>query len=205
MTNYSNPRLEAVIDLMSGGDKSRPTGPASHDAGGKSRLAMLPGTVGDAEISDCGRYRLWLSRAWEASPDSPHSYALWIGMNPSVAEADVDDPTIRREIAFTKAMGISSYVKCNVMDYRATDPKALLTVAPRSPGNLECIVRHAECAARVILAYGALPQKLRRYADDVVTALRRRSITTWCMGKTANGSPRHPLYLPGTAQLESWP
>jgi hypothetical protein len=177
----------------------------AHDAGGKSRLPMLDGVVGDAEFSECGRYRLWLSRAWEEPPDAPYSYALWIGMNPSVAEADVDDPTIRREIAFTKAMGISGYVKCNVMDYRATDPKVLLSVTPRSDDNLRCIFEHAEYAARVILAYGALPKKLRRYADDVIAVLQRKNVPLWCMGKTANGSPRHPLYLPGTAQPEPWP
>lgn len=177
-----------------------------HDAGGKTRLPLLPGHIGDAEFSECGRYRLWLSRAWETPPDTPYSYALWIGMNPSTAEGDVDDPTIRREIAFTKAMGISSgYVKCNVMDYRATDPKQLLTVSPCSPKNLECIFRHAECAERVILAYGSLPKRLRRYADDVVSMLRRKGLPTYCMGKTASGAPRHPLYLPSTAKCEPWP
>lgn len=175
-----------------------------HDAGGKSRLSMLDGVEGDAEFSECGRYRPWLSRTWD-DPSDRGGYALWIGMNPSVAEADLDDPTIRREMAFTKAMGLSRYVKCNVMDYRATNPKALLAVAPRSADNLVCILRHAEYADRVILAFGALPKKLRRYADDAVAALRRANIETWCMGKTAGGAPRHPLYLPGSAQLEPWP
>lgn len=177
-----------------------------HDAGGKSRLALLPGVIGDAEFSECGRYRLWLSRDWFASDPNitgPAAYALWIGMNPSVAEGNVDDPTIRREVAFTKAMGLTTYIKCNIMDYRATSPKALLAVTPRSDRNLDCILKHAEYAERVILAYGTLPKKLRRYADDVLRALRGTPL--YCMGKTADGSPRHPLYLPNTAQLEPWP
>lgn len=178
---------------------------APHDPGGKTRMRLLPDCIGDAEFSDCLRYRHWLSRDWSASDESgpPFSYALWIGMNPSTAEADVDDPTIRREIAFTKAMGLSVYVKCNVMDYRATDPKALLSVSPRSGENLPCILRHAKYAGRVVLAYGALPNKLRRYADEVVSALRGTPL--YCMGKTASGAPRHPLYLPGDAQCVPWP
>lgn len=178
-----------------------------HDAGGKTRLAMIDGVDGKAEFSECGRYRLWLSRdwSWQRLTDGRNQFALWIGMNPSVAEADVDDPTIRREMAFTRAAGLQTYVKCNVMDYRATDPKALLSIAPRSDKNIECIVGMASSprCSRIIAAWGALPKPLRRYADDVVTALRGKQL--YCLGRTANGSPRHPLYLPGTAQLEAWP
>ncbi|HEX3862743.1 MAG TPA: DUF1643 domain-containing protein [Stellaceae bacterium] len=98
----------------------------AHDPGGKTKLAMIAGVDGKAEFSPCGRYRYWLSRDWSMRrfSDGRAPYALWIGMNPSVAAADVDDPTIRREMAFTKVMGIDVYVKCNIMDYRATDPTA---------------------------------------------------------------------------------
>lgn len=178
-----------------------------HDAGGKSRLRMLDGIDGNAEFSACGRYRYWLSRdwSWRRLTDGRSQFALWIGMNPSVAEADVDDPTIRREMAFTKAMSIDTYVKCNVMDYRATNPKVLFSVIPRSDKNIECIAGMAAShyCVRVICAWGALPKPLRRYADDVVAALRGTQL--YCMGKTANGAPRHPLYLPNTAQCEPWP
>lgn len=176
-----------------------------HDPGGKTRLPMIPGVDGKAEFSECGRYRYWLSRNWcmRRFSDGRSPYALWIGMNPSTAEANVDDPTIRREMAFTKAMFIDVYVKCNVMDYRATLPKTLLSVAPRSDKNIECIVGMAKDARIVIAAWGALPRSLRRYADDVVSALRGTPL--YCMGKTANGSPRHPLYLPGNAQCVPWP
>ena len=60
----------------------------------------------------------------------------------------------------------------------------------------------AKNADRVIAAWGTLPKPLRRYADDVVRALRGTPI--YCMGKTKDGSPRHPLYLPATATLELW-
>lgn len=177
-----------------------------HDAG-KSRLPMIEGVDGKAEFSECGRYRLWLSRdwSWRRLSDGRSQFALWIGMNPSVAGADVDDPTTRREMAFTRVMGLDTYVKCNVMDYRATDPKALLSVAPRSDQNIECIVNMASSrrCASIIAAWGALPKPLRRYADDVVAALRGRQLH--CFGKTASGAPRHPLYLPGTARPEPWP
>lgn len=57
--------------------------------------------------------------------------------------------------------------------------------------------------ALIVAAWGALPKPLRRYADDVVAALRGKQLH--CFGKTASGAPRHLLYLPGTARLEAWP
>lgn len=177
--------------------------PLPHDPGGKVRLPLQDGVIGDAEFSPCGRYRLWLSRSWPDEPGQWPGFALWIGMNPSTAESNVDDPTIRREIAFTKAMGIGGYVKCNIMDYRATNPKSLLTVIPRSDKNLRCIFDHAQVAKRVIVAWGALPKPLRHYADDVISVMRGHQL--FCMGKTRNGSPRHPLYLPNNAECVPWP
>jgi hypothetical protein len=172
---------------------------ALHDPGGKTRLPLLPGVDGRAEFSPCGRYRYWLARDWgfRRYTDGREPYALWIGMNPSTAEADVDDPTIRREMAFTKAMGLDFYLKVNVMDYRATDPKALLApgIVPCSDENLNCITGVAPGAARIVLAWGALPKRLQCYADRVLVALRDKPL--FCMGKTASGNPRHPLYLRG--------
>lgn len=177
-----------------GGQKNR------HDPGGKVRLRLPDGVRGRAEFSPCGRYRYWLSREWgeEFSP-----YVLWIGMNPSTAEADVDDPTIRREINFSRAWGFTSFVKVNVLDYRATDPKALLTVQPRSDVNLPCITTFAARAGRIVLAWGALPKPLRRYADDVIAVLRGYPL--YCMKKTKSGAPHHSLYLPYTSVCSPWP
>lgn len=175
----------------------------AHDPGGKTRLAMIPGVVGNAEFSPCGCYRHWLSRNWDwrlKTDGRCGPWALWIGMNPSTAEADVDDPTIRREMAFSKAMMIDVYVKVNVMDYRATDPKRLRDVTPRSDRNLQFIKELADGAGKIICAWGALPKPLRRYADDVLTLLHDKPL--YCMGRTADGSPRHPLYLPGNASVE---
>lgn len=179
---------------------------AEHDAGGKSRLAMIHGVEGKAEFyGERNEYRLWLSRnwSWRRFTDGRYPYALWIGMNPSVAAADIDDPTIRREMQFTEAMGIECYVKCNVMDYRSTDPKRLLAVeAPCSDKNRECIAGMARNACIVIAAWGALPKPLRKYADAVITVLSETPL--YCMGVTKDYSPRHPLYLPKTAKPMVW-
>jgi hypothetical protein len=156
--------------------------------------------TGGATFSDCGRYRPLLWREWDAAP-AP-GYVLWVGMNPSTADGDVDDPTVRRECDFTAMWGFGVYRKCNVMDFRATQPKALLEpgVVPRSEINLAMILEQARSADLVILAFGSLHKKLSDYGRETVRALDDAGIQAWCLGVTANGSPKHPLYLPKNAE-----
>jgi len=175
----------------------------AHDPGGKTRLALLPGVTGDAEFSECGRFRYWLSREWglRQFSDGREPYALFIGMNPSTAEANVDDPTIRREIALTHRLGLERYIKTNVMDYRATSPKMLLApgVQPCSDANRPTIRRLAERAGTIIICHGRLHKKLRRYGELVLADLRGRDL--WCLGCNDDGSPKHPLYLAADTPL----
>jgi hypothetical protein len=126
-------------------------------------------------------------------------------MNPSTAEAHVDDPTIRREIEFTRRLGLTSYVKCNVFNYRATDPKQLLRVErPASEENLRTIVTMAAGADMVVAAWGSLPKALRGYASEVAGAVLGCGRMLTCLGTTADGSPRHPLYVRGDAAFMLW-
>jgi len=175
----------------------------AHDPGGRTRSPLPPGMRGDALFSGCGRYRHWLSREWGgAAPGDPHM--LWIGMNPSTARHDVNDPTIVREYGFTERLtGMRAYAKMNVADYRATDPKALVApgVVARSPVNLPMIRERAADAAVVVMACGLLPRPLRHLFVETVEALRRDSRDLWCLGTTADGTPKHPLYLKASTPL----
>ena len=52
----------------------------------------------DALLSEDRKYRYLLSRAWdEAKPT-----VLFIGLNPSTADEETDDPTIRKCINYAK-------------------------------------------------------------------------------------------------------
>lgn len=176
----------------------------NHDAGGKIRNKLPLGMEGHAQFSACGRYRLHLSRYWVGVPDR---LALWIGMNPSVADASFDDPTIRREVNFTRAWGLGPYLKMNVMDYRATNPKELLRLScpACSEDNLVTIVRAAKAAEKIILAYGVLPGPLRQHGQALLRELRAAGHKLWCVGLTKDGSPRHPLYVAKDNSLIEFP
>jgi hypothetical protein len=192
----------------------------THDPGGKVRLKLQPGVRGMAGLSPCGHYRYWLSRFWDddtlpieglrlvvdnSAKSGIQPYALWIGMNPSTAEADIDDPTIRKEMHFTRAMGLSGYIKCNVMDYRATYPMELqaLGVKPCSDENHTTIAKMARHAEVIIAAWGALNRPVKNFATSV--ALMLSGYELLCMGTNKDGSPKHPLYLANTTEPQIWP
>ena len=177
-----------------------------HDPGGKVSTALPKDMVGHAEFyGENDEYRLWLDRMWGGATIAT-PYILWIGMNPSTATAEVNDPTITREINFTKAWGYSGYVKCNTMDFRATNQRDLLQpgVQPRSDRNMPTILDYAKRADKIILCYGVPHKSLQCFGKDTVDMLRLRGHGSklFCMGRTLLGSPRHPLYLRSDTQLE---
>jgi hypothetical protein len=167
------------------------------------RLPIQPGVRGAAEFSACGRYRHWLSRCWRGD-EHIDRYVLWIGMNPSTAESNIDDPTIRKEMKFTRNWGFDEYIKVNVMDLRATNPKNLIAwgSVPCSNDNFDHIRRLAGSAALIVAAWGTLPKPLRNFATSVELMLRPRMLL--CVGTTKDGSPRHPLYVRDATKPIRW-
>lgn len=184
---------------------------AMHDAGGKVKLRMPEGMDGFATfIGDRGQFRTHLVRRWgDLIERASDKYALFIGMNPSTADWNSNDPTVAREVKYTRErLGLSRYVKMNVMDFRSTDPKALLSMRRDercSPMNHSEILEYASKAEIVIAAWGTLPRVLRPHADAVEGMLWKAGIKLHCVGFTKDGSPRHPLYVRGDAPLLPYP
>jgi hypothetical protein len=174
---------------------------AAHDPGGKVRLKLMPGVKGDAQFSADGRYR-HLMRRW-LGDEFPSRYVLFIGMNPSTADAEVNDPTCAREWSFALREGFSAMVKANVGDYRATDPKMLLAegIAACSEANIPAIRHAARDASLVVLCHGKLNKALAPAGRALVQALLEDKTKLWCFGTNADGSPKHPLYQRADAPL----
>ena len=77
-----------------------------------------------AIISPCGHYRYRIDRT--VGMNGP-VYAFF-GINPSTADASLDDATVRKWIGFTKVWGGSRFIVGNVFAYRSTDVKKLAGV-----------------------------------------------------------------------------
>ena len=152
-----------------------------------------------AEISPCGAYRYSLGRCWEQT--SPVNFVM---LNPSTADADIDDPTIRRCIGFAKAWGYGSIVVTNLFAFRATDPADMAKAAdPIGPENDRRIVECAMASALVVCAWGA-HRTIARRAATVLGLIRESDKTPMVLRTTKDGHPCHPLYLPADLSPVEW-
>lgn len=152
-----------------------------------------------ARFSDCRTYRYTLWRIW----DDEGAKVNVIGLNPSKADENADDPTIRRCIDFARRWGYGGLVMTNLFAYRSTDPKGLLSVAdPVGPDNDQRLKEEAYDAGMAVAAWGAHPLAVAR-SEAVRPILERYYVMS--LGLTKDGAPRHPLYLPKTTQpLPFW-
>jgi hypothetical protein len=157
-------------------------------------------TVRDASISACGTYRYWLSRWW----GDGFRVATFVMLNPSTADAHADDPTIRRCIGFAKRLGANALRVVNLYALRSPDPDDIFEdpdpVGPRNDNTI-----YAERLSDwVIAAWGAHSAATPGRVARVRELLAGREVH--CLGRTKSGAPRHPLYLPADAPLETfWP
>jgi len=151
----------------------------------------------DAILSEDGVYRYNLIREW----DSMDPVMLFIMLNPSTADAVDDDPTIRRCTSFAQRENCGMIEVVNLFAFRATDPKELKTAEePIGADNDEIIVMAAEEADIIVCAWGTNGALYERN-EKVISLLQSVEKPIMCLGKTKDGHPKHPLYLPANAEL----
>ena len=141
-----------------------------------------------AHISRDGKYRYMLVRRWGKG----YRYLCFVMLNPSTADALVDDATIRKCIGWAKRFGYDGIIVVNLFAYRATNPEALKQVVdPVGPHNDKWILYAVECAAKIICAWGNNGKLLDRNVE-VLKLMRWWNLYCFKLSKT--GQPVHPLY-----------
>jgi hypothetical protein len=159
-----------------------------------------------AEISPCGTYRYLLGRRVGEGKRT----ALFVMLNPSTADALVDDPTIRRCIGFARREGCGVLEVVNLFAYRTTDPAALRSASePVGPANDQFIEQAVRRTDLVVVAWGIVPRRLVRRSSEIGRAIydhlpAHGQRGPFSLGTTADGSPRHPLYVRADRALEQW-
>lgn len=152
----------------------------------------------DAVISECGRYRYLLRRTW----DHAKPRALLVMLNPSTADATIDDATIRSCVRLLSGQGYGSMEVVNVFAYRSTDPNELSKQAdPFGPRNHDVVRAAIHRCDVVICAWGAYPPA-RQHAVQILNDARMHRPAVYCFGKTKAGAPKHPLYIKSGTSLE---
>jgi len=147
-----------------------------------------------AIFSRCNRYRYQLDRSW-TKRTSRKSTVTFIGLNPSTADAESDDPTIRKCTTYAQSWGYNRLIMVNLFAWKTTDPKGLME--PKDPvgtKNDQHITRAVNESSLVLACWGEHGTLLNR-ADELRSQYPRR---LHCLQVNFSGEPTHPLYLPAT-------
>lgn len=155
----------------------------------------------DATISECGKYRYSLVRRW----GNKGGLVVWVMLNPSTADSNLDDPTIRRCMKFTERFGHNAMMVVNLFAFRSSDPRKLSDApSPIGPENHKWVLGALFSGSLLVAAWGALKLPFPEFMKYTIRRLGQEGYTLKCLGKTKNGSPCHPLYLKGDARLIPW-
>lgn len=161
-----------------------------------------------AVISADGCYRYLLTREISQRdlllPD--RGVLLVVMLNPSTADAHDDDPTVRKLVAYAERWGYSRLVVVNLYALRSPYPTDLLEAEdPVGPANDAAIREAAAGADTVVAAWGMGPSPSLKIAARARAVIEMIGKPLYCLQVNDDGSPRHPLYLPGNAELSPYP
>jgi hypothetical protein len=163
-------------------------------------LLDLPPTK-SAVLSPDRKYRYHLYRS---IPGGGNRIATFIMLNPSTADHEVDDPTIRKCIGFARRWGCGELHIVNLFAVRATDPREMRRASdPVGPDNHEWVMRtvaRAPDSGPIVCAWGLHGSYMGQ--DQTVLGWLDGVHEPKALGITKDGHPRHPLYVPYEAELE---
>ena len=174
---------------------------------------------GSANVSACGTYRWSLQRSWHGGAPGTGTILPWIMLNPSTADATVDDPTLKRIIAFSWRWGFDGLLVVNLFPYRSSKPTELrewLRWDERQDWHArdQFLSGQRRAAARLdgfdaaMTAWGSPSGRLyhntKFAADQLVDTIndpvgerirppRRAALRLFCLGETGAGDPTHPM------------
>lgn len=163
--------------------------------------------ISDAAVSECGAYRMWLRRVW----DRTKPVLMFCMLNPSTADAQTDDPTVRKCVGFATRFNYGGIVIVNLFSYRATDPKDLhlgitrmgmnYMVGPTNDATLNAVFwQHDLC----VCAWGANARRYPGRVSEVLHLMHANDCKPMALAYTHDGAPCHPLMLPYSCKLRPY-
>lgn len=150
-----------------------------------------------AVISDCGCYRYRLDRVWT---DEPSGRVVWVMLNPSTADADNDDATLRRCLGFSASWGYGALTVVNLFAFRTTYPTELARQFNADPVGPACD-QHIDAALAgadlVICGWGNSVRGpvIQARSQAVLARIRAAGHEPRALAITSDGEPRHPVRL----------
>lgn len=157
-----------------------------------------------AVLSACGLYRYRLDR--DVAMDG--KVFAFFGVNPSTADANLDDATVRKWTGFVKRWGGRRFIVGNVFAFRATDVKRLADVedpfGDAIGDHTTDIINDADVLVPCWGRTEKVPPRLQFAFDVLMDALVSSGKPVMTFGVTAGGDPKHPLMLGYDTPLVPW-
>lgn len=150
--------------------------------------------ISDAIISPDKLYRYSLIRNWNPLEKE----ILFIGINPSTADANVDDATIRRLKEFAKVYKYGGLRIHNLYAFRTEDCSQLKEAKdPFGEHNWDFLLKYRNKLKTVVFMWGNNKKDINDIRHRVIEAYPN----ALCFGHNQDGSPKHPLFLSGETKL----
>lgn len=150
-----------------------------------------------AFFSDDRKYRYALWRIWDKSKP----LVMFIGLNPSTANENTDDPTIRRIIRFAHSWGYGGVYMMNLFALVTSHPEELKLCKDPLGDNNKWLDEISSKCTRIVFAWGAFPEAKQRALDIITSCLLSSLLKDFpevlALDINKDGSPKHPLYIRG--------
>lgn len=152
--------------------------------------------IKNAVFSEDRKYRYSLGRIWKTT----NPMVAFIGLNPSTADENVDDPTIRRCIRYADSWGFGGLYMVNLFAFRATNPTCMMCEpSPVGPRNDWHITSVSGFCNLTVAAWGNHGIHLGRSAE-----VRKIIQDPHYLTLTKSGEPGHPLYFKKDLKPLEW-
>lgn len=141
----------------------------------------------NAVFSEDRKYRYALWRVWDINKPK----IMFIGLNPSTASENMDDPTIRRVKGFAKSWGYGGVYMMNLFAIVSSDPKILRTNGVDLLGdNNVWLTTIGGMCRDILFAWGNFKE-----AEERAKEVCKMFPEAICLGFNKGGTPKHPLYV----------
>ncbi len=157
----------------------------------------------NASFSSCGSYRWILSREINASKTE----LIFIGLNPSSANYEENDPTLKRLIGFSEIWGFGKLSVINLFARISTKPKILKfcddPVGSKNDFVLEKNIKYwlANDLCQLWIGWGVNGKLMNRDESVLKKIKNKYAKQPYVIGITKNGCPMHPLYVGKSKKL----
>lgn len=174
--------------------------------------SLKPLGPGTATFSPCGTWRYELTRDLTEScyaPKRGSGVLVSVGLNPSTATDDDDDPTVHKESFYTIWWGYVRFIKINAYAFCATKPEHMFEARDRGvdivgPDN-DATIRRAislvrRQGGRVLVAWGKNIEDSRQAAIAKLFG----DVAPYCIKVNKDGTPFHTCYARNDAKPVLW-